>query len=95
MHVRYAMKTSAIPPLRVSPELRKQAEAVLEKGETLSGMVLDALTRSIEFRNAKREFIARGMASAAKAKNSGKYVSAEKVIGKLGRKLTKAKRRAA
>ncbi|HEY2968209.1 MAG TPA: YlcI/YnfO family protein [Casimicrobiaceae bacterium] len=39
-----------IPPLRVSPELRRQAEAVLAQGETLSGLVLDALTRSIEYR---------------------------------------------
>jgi hypothetical protein len=30
------MKTTTIPPLRVSPELRRQAEAVLEQGETLS-----------------------------------------------------------
>ena len=41
------MKTTTIPSLRVSPDLRKQAEDVLEQGETLSGFVLDALTRSI------------------------------------------------
>lgn len=50
------MKTTNLPPLRVSPELRKQAEAVLEQGETLSGFVLDAVTRSIEHRNARQEF---------------------------------------
>jgi predicted transcriptional regulator len=89
------MKTPTIPPLRVSQELRKQAEAVLEQGETLSGFVLDALTRSIEYRNARQEFIARGLASAAQAKKTGKYVSADKVIDKLARKLAKAKQRAA
>jgi predicted transcriptional regulator len=89
------MKTTTIPPLRVSQELRKQAEAVLEQGETLSGFVLDALTRSIEYRNARQEFIARGLASAAQAKKTGKYVSADKVIDKLARKLAKAKQRAA
>ena len=40
------MKTTTIPSLRVSPNLRKQAEFVLEEGETLSGFVLDAVTRS-------------------------------------------------
>ncbi len=89
------MKTTTIPPLRVSRELRKRAEAVLEQGETLSGFVLDALTRSIEYRNARREFIARGLASAAQARKTGKYVPAGRVIEKLARKLVKAKQRAA
>jgi predicted transcriptional regulator len=89
------MKTTTIPSLRVSPELRKQAEEVLEDGETLSGFVLDALTRSIEFRKSRQEFIARGMSSAARAKKSGKYISAEKVIDKLTSRLARAKRRAA
>jgi predicted transcriptional regulator len=89
------MKTTTIPPLRVSPELRKQAESVLEQGETLSGFVLDALTRSIEYRKARQEFITRGLASAAQAKKTGKYVSADRVIEKLAGKLDKAKQRAA
>ena len=89
------MKTTSFPPLRVSPELRKQAEAVLEQGETLSSFLRDALTRSIEYRKARQEFIARGLASAAHAKKTGKYVSADRVIEKLARKLVKAKQRAA
>ena len=89
------MKTTTIPPLRVSPELRQAAEAVLEQGETLSSFVLDAVTRSIEYRKTRQEFIARGLASAALAKNTGKYSSADKVIEKLARKLAKAKQRAA
>lgn len=95
MHPGVPVKTTTIPPLRVSKELRERAEAVLEQGETLSGFVLDALTRSIEYRNARQEFIARGLASAANAKETGKYVPADRVIGKLERKLAKAKRRAA
>ena len=89
------MKTTTIPPLRVSPELRRQAEAVLGQGETLSGFVLEALNRNIEYRRARQEFIARGLASAARARKTGKYVSADRVIGKLARKLVKARRRAA
>ncbi len=88
------MKTTTIPPLRVSPELRKQAEAVLGQGETLSGFVLEALNRNIEYRKARQEFVARGMASAARARKTGKYVSADRVIEKLSRKLLKAKQRA-
>ncbi len=57
------MKTTTLPPLRVTPELRASAEAVLDKGETLSSFVLDAVTRSIEQRRSQQQFIARGLAS--------------------------------
>ena len=89
------MKTTTIPPLRVTPELRKQAEAVLEAGETLSGFVLEAVNRNIEYRKARQDFIARGLASAEQARKTGKYISAEKVIAKLEKKLAKARQRAA
>lgn len=89
------MKTTTIPPLRVSPELRLQAEAILEPGETLSGLVLDSLTRTIEYRKSRREFISRGLASAEQARKTGKYISARRVVQKLERKLIKAKQRAA
>ena len=86
------MKSMTIPPLRVSPELRAQAEAVLEPGETLSALVLDSLTRTIEYRKSRREFIMRGLASADTARASGRYISAGRVVAKLERKLIKAKR---
>ena len=89
------MKTTTIPPLRVTPELRKQAEAVLKEGETLSGFVLEAVNRNIEYRRAQQDFIARGLASAEQARKSGKYISADKVIAKLEKKLAKARQRAA
>lgn len=34
------MKTGTIPPLRVPAALRKEAEAVLQQGETLSAFML-------------------------------------------------------
>ena len=95
MQIGLSMKTTTIPSLRVSPELRKQAEDVLKQGETLSGFVLDALTRSIKYRTSRQAFIALGLSNAARAKETGKYVPAAKVIGKLSRKLVKAKQHAA
>jgi predicted transcriptional regulator len=89
------MKTTTIPPLRVSPALRDEAQSVLEEGETLSSFVLDAVTRSIEFRKARQEFIARGIASGAKARKTGKYITAERVLNKLERRLANAKKRSA
>lgn len=86
------MKTTTLPPLRVSRELRASAEAVLDEGETLSAFVLDAVTRSIEQRRSQQAFIARGLASREKARRSGRYVSAGAVIRKLRGRLAKAKR---
>lgn len=89
------MKTAAIPPVRVSPELRQAAEAVLQAGETLSGFVEEAVRRNVEFRLAQKAFIERGLASAARARKSGKYVSASAVLGKLRRRIDKARKAAA
>ncbi|HUX24487.1 MAG TPA: YlcI/YnfO family protein [Burkholderiales bacterium] len=86
------MKTAAIPAVRVSPELRQAAEAVLETGETLSGFVEDAVRRNVEFRHAQKAFVERGLASGAAARKSGKYVAAATVLGKLGRRLDKARK---
>lgn len=89
------MKSSTIPSLRVSAKLRRQAESVLREGETLSAFMLEALTRGVESRRAQEAFLARGLASAARAKSSGRYVPASRVMGKLRRRLAAARRRAA
>jgi len=87
------MKSRTIPPLRVSPKLRREAESVLREGETLSGFVLEALTRSVESRKVQEAFIARGLASAARSQASGRYVSATRLLGTLRRRLAAARRR--
>ncbi len=88
------MKTTTIPPLRVSPSLRRQAESVLHAGESLSGFMLDALQRSIAARRDQQAFVARGKASAAKARASGGYVSSAQVLHKLSRRLAAAQKKA-
>ena len=85
------MKNTTLPPLRVSPELRKSAESVLEEGETLSAFLLDAVVRGIECRRQQQAFVARGLASRSKALKTGRYVSADTVVRKLQTRLAKAK----
>ena len=86
------MKTTAIPAVRVPPALRQAAESVLQVGETLSGFVEDAVRRNVEFRQAQKAFIERGLASSEVTKKSGKYVSSAAVLGKLSRRLNKARK---
>lgn len=89
------MKTTSLPPLRVSPALRKAAEEVLEDGESLSSLVLAAVTRDIEIRRQERDFIARGLASSRKAKQTGKYIPADAVLSGLRKHLATARKKAA
>jgi predicted transcriptional regulator len=78
-----AMKSATIPPLRVTPELRHDAESVLIEGESLSSFVEEALRRQVEHRRTQKEFIARGLASREAATSSGEYASKEEVMGSL------------
>lgn len=77
------MKSATIPSLRVTPELRQDAESVLEEGETLSSFVEESLRKQIEHRKFQREFIARGMVSRDKARATGVYVSKDDVMDRL------------
>lgn len=86
------IKSRTIPPLRVSEQLRADAESVLAPGETLSAFVMDAVSRSIDFRKSQLEFLARGIASAERSRTEGGYIPVEKVIAGLRKRLTNAQR---
>lgn len=85
------MKTKTLPPLRVTPVLRREAESVLADGETLSAFILDSVARNVEARRARQAFVARGIASADRARKAGRYVSADSVVRKLTRRLAAAR----
>jgi predicted transcriptional regulator len=88
------MKTTTIPPLRVPPALRREAEALLADGETLSAFMLEALQKNITQRRDQKAFMARGLASSAKARRTGRYVSAETVQQDLSTRLASSKSKA-
>ena len=94
MHIE-GMKTAALPPVRVSPETRHQAESLLRVGELLTSFMSDALSQHIENRKAQDEFIARGLASANEARRTGECVSAAAVLRKLQSRLQRVKSRMA
>ena len=77
------MKTSTIPSLRVEPELRHAAESVLCKDESLSSFVAQSLRININRRRAQQEFISRGLASQAEARETGEYYEADQVLQEL------------
>lgn len=77
------MKSATIPSLRVDPELRLEAESVLQEGETLSSFVEQSLKANIERRKLHKEFVSKGLASRENARTTGAYFSAESVLGEL------------
>jgi hypothetical protein len=85
------MKASSLPPLRVSPELRAEAEVVLAPGESLSSFVHDAVARTIEYLKAQQEFVERGLASAVTARLTGRYVSSGTALKALRRQLARGR----
>jgi predicted transcriptional regulator len=85
------MKTATFPSLRVTPELRQAAEQILQEGETLSSFVEQSIRESIGRRKTQQEFIARGLSSRDDARQTGKYASADTVIGRLEQMLATAK----
>ncbi len=88
------MNSTELPSLRAMLELRQKAQSVLRPDETLTRFMIDAVNDQIEFRLAKADFLARGLASAAHADDSGAYVTGASVIDQLETKLTQSRARA-
>lgn len=85
------MKTKTLPPLRVTPKLRREAESVLAEGETLSAFIFDSVARNVHARLAQQAFVVRGLASGERARKAGRYIPADAVMRKLSRRLTGAR----
>lgn len=85
------MKSATLPSLRVDPKLRRAAEAVLRKGESLSSFMEQSLRDEVARRRMQGEFIARGLASRDEARRTGEYYEADAVHAELRDMLAKAR----
>lgn len=86
------MKSATIPPLRVTPKLRRDAESVLREGESLSSFAEEALLKQVERRKMQKEFIDRGLAAAESARATGQYASTDEVMDSLRSILDESRR---
>jgi predicted transcriptional regulator len=87
------MKSATFPSLRVDPALRRAAEDVLEKGESLSSFVEQSVRVQIERRKLQDDFVARGLAARGQARRTGIYLSTRDVVQALEKKLAQARKR--
>mgnify|MGYP001126788066 CR=1 FL=1 len=88
------MKTATLPSLRVDPELRQAAEAVLRDGESLSSFMEQSLRDEVNRRRMQAEFIARGLAARDDAERTGVYYDADTVHAELRGMLAEAEAKA-
>lgn len=86
------MKNATLPPIRVDPKVKKELEAALEPGETLSSFMLRSAVKTAAARREQRDFIERALAAERRAERTGRYVSAETAYKKLEGIIAKAKR---
>ena len=57
------MRTATFPPIRVEPEMRARAEAVLRTGESLTQFIEDAVRKEVAWRAAQSTFVQRARAA--------------------------------
>ena len=85
------MRSTSLPAVRITPELKQQLEDVLADGETVSALVERAVRGEIERRVMEDEFRRRGIEAIERVEAGGAYLTAEEVLGKLEAKLQRAK----
>ena len=83
-------KNAILPQVRVPPELRRDAEASLAAGESLSQLVEAAVRTEIRARALRADFLFQGMEAVLEYDRDGKAVDADEFVGRLERKLDAA-----
>lgn len=81
------MKDAQLPPVRVEASVRREIEAALREGESLSEFVETATVQAARRRRAQEEFLARGRASLAKAKRTGEFYAVDQVLQGMQERL--------
>jgi hypothetical protein len=92
------MKTALLPTTRIDPALRRELEAALKEGETLSAFITASVRSELQHREAQRVFIARGLAAEEAAETRDDWLDADDVVRQvkaLASKLGSAPRRRA
>ena len=85
------IKSASLPSVRVDPQLRRELESLLQEGETLSEFVEDSVRQALARRSQQAEFIRRGVASLAAARQGESLIDADAVLEKLQQRLVSAK----
>jgi Arc/MetJ-type ribon-helix-helix transcriptional regulator len=81
------MKSAQLPPVRIETSIRREIEAALREGESLSEFVVSATLEAARRRQAQEAFLARGRASLDHALQTGEFYEVEPVVEELRQRL--------
>ena len=95
LHYSVGMKTSTLPAVRVEPALRSDAEAVLDKGESLSDFVTSCVRDGVAWRRTQDSFLARARDAVERSEREDSGISPEEVLRRMDDRLEAAGQRLA
>lgn len=95
LHYIVGMKTSTLPAVRVEPALRRDAEAVLDQGESLSDFVASCVRAGVAWRRTQDSFLARASDAVARSEREDSGVSAQEMLRQMDVRLEAARQRLA
>jgi len=87
------MKTALLPATRVDSTLRRELEASLEEGETLSAFIEASVRRQLALRESQRAFVARGLAAERRADTRNDWLESGEVLKDVTALATRLDRR--
>jgi hypothetical protein len=87
------MKSASLPAVRVEPQLRHEAESVLDDGETLSCFIEACVRSGVTWRRAQDEFLARSRDAVDRAVQDGRGISPEELLKRMDERLNQARLR--
>ena len=96
-HLHYSahMKTSTLPAVRVEPALRRDAEAVLDEGESLSDFVAACVRDGVTLRLTQDAFLARARDAVERSEREDNGMSPQEVLRRMDARLDAARQRLA
>lgn len=89
------MKTSTLPAVRVEPALRRDAEAVLDEGESLSDFVAACVRDGVTWRRNQDAFLARARDAVDRAEHENSGITPQEVLRRMDAQLDAARHRLA
>jgi hypothetical protein len=95
LHYIFRMKSSTLPPVRVEPALRSDAEAVLDEGESLSDFVASCVRDGVAWRRTQDAFLARARDAVERSEREDSGISPQDVLRQMDVRLEAARQRLA
>ncbi len=87
------MKSAFLPAVRVEPDLRRDAESVLDDGESLSDFIATCVRNGVKWRRTQDAFLTRSQDTVDRALRDGSGISPQELLKRVDDRLDEARRR--